>query len=382
MDTIARHIILFIHGFDGREPGTARDRLLSGLVETTTSARITPLDEECRIPGHEGRALQVDTADGRRKTIEVYEAYWGDLIPASREETPLQRLASGFALLVYWLWTPYWRIARERNLYLIISMVASALLLVAWYYGVVALALTALGNPQALPESLQNIDGIETVSAWLGALGTAMGNWKVWAVIVAGLALVPVERLVDMARFTRHYLQNAVLPGHNVGLRDRIRHRLLGCLRAVLDAAEERPVDRVIVVAHSLGTVMAADLLSAPLIPGKIPVHLVSLGPPLRFLAHKSPWLQERLAECLQQGSYATWVDFHSNEDWWCSSIPDFGKNRLEQHGITIDWSASLGDCLSGKTHRRYVVTRRVAELLVDHPGEQLQLPPEQEVIA
>lgn len=352
-----REAILIIPGLEVLPRNAARDRLALGLRHA--AERFHARDEG--EPGEARHSLNAALPEGGGVVLDLYEAYWLDLVPRQSEEKPLRRLLSGLDLLRYWFFSPVWRAFRHPAM--ILNGILSAALLLAWYYGVVVAGFAAMGAESALtcPDLAEPALWLNQPAACMGKLGSSMGGWQVWAAMSAVLALVPVAQLVDISWFTKRYLQNE-RDAQGMGCRDRIRSRVR---EALVELLEQPGYRSVTVVAHSFGSIVAMDLL-ADLRPTR-PVRLLTLGSPAELLAYRSHWMREEIRRCLDSPAISQWWDFHSRQDWMAAPVPGH-KSRHAAHSIPVEREDSLRQRLMGETHKAYFGERQVVETLFAMP--------------
>lgn len=344
--------IVFIAGTDSRENNWNLQRLVQGIVNTTESDEVEEVGK-CSVAGEKGIRLKVRPHDSAERDLDVYEAHWGDLMPSLNDQNPLQKMKSGFAVLTYWFVSRIWKSAINSP-YILISMTLSSLLLIAWYYGVLVLALSAIAdNPgdAAVTQFLANA---------IGDLGTDMGGWKFWAIASVLIGALPVKSLVNISNFTKRYLLNEISED-NIGLRDRIRNRVLDTLHVIV---KEGNYDRVSIVAHSFGTVVGVDILADYQHSGDCSIRFITLGSPLRFLSYRSKWVNGELKKSLASTSIDEWIDFYAFGDWLCSKVPEHGDTK-NQDSRPLRREASFVQKLMGETHASYFTSQEVMEELI-----------------
>lgn len=351
----ATHAIVLIPGLDPQIRDHYRDQLVQGLVHATESASVA-VAGEAGMAGAKGVRLEIHRGGADARLVDVYEAHWGDLVPHGSQGTPVARMGEGLRLLAYWF-SPRMAGAFRHSRFLTLSLLLSALALVAWYYGVLALGLTAIGS--APPIDPEQAPAAARSFAWLGELGAAMGGWYVWAVVAGLMGFLPVDRLVDMAAFTRGYLLNEPT-AEGPGIRDRIRNRVLATMGDVAAGGYAG----ITVVAHSFGSVIAVDVFGDHQGDERAALRLVTMGTPLRVLCHRSAWLRAELDKCLGNRALASWQDYYSDEDWLCGPVPGHeGQGHVVSRRLVRE--APLGAKLSGATHKMYYGEQAVVEDLV-----------------
>jgi hypothetical protein len=262
-------------------------------------------------------------------------------------------------LLFYWFFSPAWR-AIGTSKYMMVGTIFSSLLLVAWYYGVLALAFTAIGtNPETLSVT-SNRDLLAGTLDGMGRLGQTMGGWRVWAITSILMGFLPVASLVGAASFTKRYLQNRPTED-KIGLRDKIRNRALKTLLSVIGSGR---YEQVTIVAHSFGAVIGTDILADYQATDLPPLRYFTLGSQLRFLSYRSRWLREEIEKCLSNPIIESWTDFWARGDWLCADVPGQGDPE-NQDSQELLFTASAAEKLKGDIHYSYFASQKVMEALL-----------------
>ncbi|MEB3884043.1 hypothetical protein [Lyngbya sp. CCY1209] len=356
----ARDAIVFVPGFDAKEKDYYIDRYLAlGLANRLEDRRAYMEPEPVKIAGLSGRRFTFESQGGAKKTVDIYEIYWRDLVEDLNEGTIRYRVFRGIYLLLYWLSASF-KIGRMSGIFLL-QVTAILGLIAAWEYGTVIMAMTAIGtDPNAL--------GFQLPSQWaeaLGRWGQALGGWQLWLVTSALLSFLPISInvLIHLLDFIVRYAEDDTVGGVAT-LRDRLRHRLTGALADVFDSGD---YGRVTVMAHSLGSVLAVDCLADYRFrPGEA-VRFVTLGTPLKMMAAISTWIRAEVEKCLHRDAIAEWVDFYSDRDWLCTRVPlhrGVRSDRFRAEAISL--RVSLAQQLTAESHRAYFFDRAVLETLLD----------------
>lgn len=350
-----RRAVVLIPGLR-REERFARLEALAGNLELAESH---PLEraEPIHLAGESG--IRMRPADGGAE-IDLFEAYWGDMIPEDSAETPVRKLLRRFDLLVYWLMNrKTWKSFFTVSVYISSGLMVGGLLLVLWYASLLLMAADSIGNDTTL---LDAVNGIPLAGALLEdvlELARTAGSWRYWAVIAFLLGVLRAESLVQMARFTKCYLQN--LPGAaETGLRDRLRGRARSTLRNVLN----EPYERVCVVAHSFGTILATDLLADWPAADLDRITLVTLGSPVAVLRMQSDWLDADRAKLLARTGHLEWHDFYSEKDWLCAAYTGHADQCGGGRSHRIAMDSPFWHQLNGTTHMAYYRHPAVLEFL------------------
>jgi hypothetical protein len=157
---------------------------------------------------------------------DFYELYWADLTAGATWES-LKAWVSGL------LFRPLSRVPPDVRLAWLVLWLGCLL--------VVALAILAV-----LPSS-----------AWKGTRLAALVDWQ-WLLAAAAVAITAVVHRMGTSTFGRVVRYTRANPD-NIAARAAVRDRGLNLLRALHDGPHYK---RIVIVAHSLGTILAHDLLS------------------------------------------------------------------------------------------------------------------------
>lgn len=375
--------LVFVPGLLASEREQQRDFLIDGLCgvsETVHVDRVGP----AAIKGASGVRLRTEQADsGVRRTLDVFEAYWGDLVHPLSEKPLRARVSRGSFLLPYWMRGSLFRQFKHHR-FLFFNLVTGAILLLLWYVSTTGLLL-ALAD-EALPKVVPFEVSDDAVAR------TALESWVEWAntsllkpvstvaatyvvplwVLVAILNyLVPVNLLVDVADFTKRFLTNepedAASP---LGLRDKVRNRVRDTVIPVCASGDYADVT---VVAHSFGCAVAVDVLADLSVPDGVTLRLVTLGSPLELLSARSRWLDAEIQRCATDSALASWDDMFSDADWFCTRTPvhDVGDGRTVPNGHAVSMDATLRDRIAVRTHHRYASSPLVVDALLTPRAEQ-----------
>ncbi|MGF1591902.1 MAG: hypothetical protein ACFCUW_01410 [Kiloniellaceae bacterium] len=366
-----RRAIVLIPGMKREERFHRRDILVANL-ETVERHPLTR-GEEISVGGESGQRLvlaPLRAADGSLRppplaSVDVFEAYWADMIPEQGEQPPWTKLLQGLELVGYWVCSPRtWRAVaastRSGSFLIAFGLLIGGLTLIAWYLMLAVLVGQAVAPGGAVPEELA---GIPLVSDLVRLFGLATG-WIAthvwWAVLPFLLAMLQVDALVLLARFIKDYFENRE-DESGVGLRDRLRRRIATTVEHVLAA----DYDEVVVLAHSFGTVIATDILADwPHEADLKRLSLVSLGSPITVLRYRSAWLENERREVLKSRRLAAWVDYFSPSDWLCGAVTGHRDSYGEAMSRKLDFEAPWPQKLSGQTHLLYYRDPRVLEQL------------------
>jgi hypothetical protein len=357
MPSSGREAVILIHGIPfveemGRK-GYQEELLLQGMAEVPERIQVRsrgPMTLESSV----GMRLEVSLEDGSTRTLDVYEAFWGDLMTSLLRERLRTRVLRGLELLAFWLFSGIWRGFFSRML-MTVSYLLGLVLLLVWYWGTLALFFIAVGEQPAESTGSAVYESRE----FLGRVGNMMGGWRIWLLSAMLLKLFPADRFVDVADFVRRYLLNERSEGSAMGLRSSIRKRVGSTLFSVGGSAS---YSRVTVMASSFGSVIAMELLAHYSLP--CPIRLFTLGGSLEFVSRKSSWMRREIQSCIDNPRLVQWLDFYSDEDFFCTRSP-FAQSSPRLMHCKLQQNASLGDMLSGRTHRRYLLDSEVLNALL-----------------
>ena len=340
--------LILIPGLDPAQQDHYRDVLVRNLVTVEEAVRVLERGD-AGVPGERVVSLHVDglhVEEGSEQatTLHVYEAWWGDLVERPEQHTPARAILEGFQLLAYWL-HPSLRPAFTQSRFLALSLVLSSLLLLLWYVGILTAGLAAIGADGSLG----------ALSEHARAFADTVGGHAIWVALAGVLALLPVNALVAIAGFTRRYLTN-MSRADETGIRDAIRARV----QRVLRQTDAQGYDRTVIVAHSFGTVIAADLI-AELSPHEgRQLQVITLGSPARVLAYRSRWMSKTLERAIASPVVTAWHDYYSEQDWMCSAMLEADRPNPLRQSHRLEREAPLADRLTGVTHKAYFRDREV----------------------
>lgn len=150
-----KRAVILVPGFSKREKLAARHQLINSIHSYSDGYSTTESDHP-----QDSEAVQITAhsrKDGFDVTLDIYEAFWGDLIPDWGNESPWQRFKRGFSMIFYWgtgglakaVW--HWRGPFKT----LVALVISGLLLILWYLTVISVLVGAIVNdPSTLPPAL------------------------------------------------------------------------------------------------------------------------------------------------------------------------------------------------------------------------------------
>jgi hypothetical protein len=373
MRTSSTEAIVFVHGLGVRQKDADRTRFIRGLVEVPETADVTEL-EVTAAGGADGVQVKIEYPDGQVRHVDVYEAFWADLVPFLSQAPLPSRMLRSLVLAAYWC-RPRVLLGMLSHRALVPSLVVGVLLLVVWIAATFGLFLSTtdlkadsivrliFGDARVDDPGHGLLVSLTAKALALGA-AVALPVVKAWPAICALMMIFPVAVVVDVADFARRFLINEPTSEEETGLRDRIRRRV----RAVLNGVYVHgSYDRVWVVAHSFGTVVAVDVLADYAARGDRRIRLVTLGSPLPLMILGERWMADEVVRCARNPALERWDDFHSRQDWFCGPVPFGSGERTASH--RIDRPAGLLDRLSARTHYRYLRDPEVFVTLLERPA-------------
>jgi len=355
-----KEAVILIPCFGAKSQNQYLDYLVLGLTTRLEGRQVSLESEDIKIKGQSGKRLTYDSLDGKRKTIDIYEAYWNDLINPLSSKNIKEQVIKGFFLLLYWLFSRFWHMARKSRI-LFAHFMILLLLNVLWYYGNLTLALTTIGqNPGAF--------GLQLPSEWaaqLVALGKFLGGWQIWVITscILGLLPVPISSLVDLTDFTARYLQDETQAGVG-GIRDRTRQRVVNILN---DIIKQDDYSKVTILAHSFGVTIGIDLIADYRPKTNKPIRYISMGGAIELMSYKSAWVMEEAAKCLDNPLLTSWNDYYSDQDWICTKTPT--PRNAQPHNfknIKMRLRVPLAQQIVGGSHDSYFFERPLLEDLLD----------------
>ncbi len=371
--TVAKRAVILVHGW-GHHPRNSRRDI---LVDNLAMSRRMPVGEttDGAIAGETFRRLTpIQEHLGKRPVVDVFEAYWADLIPATSDDTPPQRFWSATKLLFYWMLHPWWLRSLRQNRSLTVVFMASGLLLLLWYATIiVALAGFVVGSPAGTPSVAEQVDlplvneptddagftdVFNLVSQRLQPIFAdiaPVANNEIFLLLLIILSIFGIGTTASVADFVRRYLSASV----DKDLDAVIAHRLQTTLQRVFDQPREddpeRPdYDEVVVLGHSMGGVIGLEVLATYDVSAiKDRTTLITWGAPLAVLAHRSPKRVHRSIMKACSGRVPRWFDVYSSADWLSARLPAHDEH-YENSSLAADFSISWLKFMSQHAHDQY----------------------------
>lgn len=353
-----KEAVIFIGGFDAHCQNYYLDTfLVPGLLTQIEDIDIKLDPEDVKIPGQTGKRFLCQL-ENKTKTIDIYEVYWDDLVDRLSTKNVRQKFGRGLGMIFYWL-SRCWRIMRISPVFFIQTSIVLVLVLL-WYFGIVVLVLSALGNqqdPTSLPSFLKNLS--EPVISWADGVGL-----QLWLTISALLALSPlsVNLVTDFTDFLTSYLRDESIKG-KPPVRALLRNRVK---QAVDNVNSEGSYDRVIILAHSVGGLIATDFLADYRNQQGRPLPFITWGSSLESSSTVTQWMKSEIKKCLDNPSVERWDDFYSSQDWLCSKVPaPDGRYQRKLVSKQASFKVSLLKQMSGDSHLEYFFDPKVLRHLV-----------------
>lgn len=323
---MTKRAIIFIPGFAKRERLNARDQLVDALQHYTDGWKTDT--------GPAGNALSSEavhlTATSRQDPditaeIDVYEAYWGDLIPDWSHESPLARFRRGWALILYWMVGGLARavVRRELPARTMLALSASGLILLLWYAVVIAMLVKAFADgEQQLPELVRALTDAIGITDWMQGMLEAAGHWPLTLFLVGLVSMGVFEGVANISAFTKAYLRDEPIGDSTIGIRAKARQRVLNVLDTAAAAGDGTGYDEIHVVAHSLGGAIAVDAL-AEYGQDLGRIRLFTWGSSLGALCQQEPLIEAEIRKFYTaETRIANWVDVVFRWDYLGSKVP------------------------------------------------------------
>lgn len=171
-----------------------------------------------------------------------------------------------------------------------------------------------------------------------------------WGLVVLIIGFMRVDAIADTARCTKDYLLNRAEPtaknGKDVGLRDKLRKRVVDTLLLVLD--DDR-YDDVLIVGHSMGAVLAMDALREwPRKEDFKRIKLATVAAPYSvFESRATDLTEDRKVLVSEESPLNWWRDYTSTADHYGAQIEGheavFKNQHVHVHIDTWWWQTLIG---------------------------------------
>jgi hypothetical protein len=354
-DGVPTEAILFIPGLYHEKQDYYVDLLslgLKNLEQFDVRER-----ESAKIIGHTGKSFEVcPNATQTHKIIDIYEAYWIDIFCEEKLSTQklFNKFISGCQLLGYWFISKTWAVIPEAPS-LTLGLMVYSLLLIFWYLSILILVMVVLGeNPSFLGFNLASISS--ELPKQIAQMGKTLGGLSPWVSISIILSLIEIDRLIDIAYFTKTYIS---INRKSLGLRTKVRERVLSLLKDLLEN-----YDRVTIVGHSFGVTIGTEILAD--YHESQSIRYITLGGQLRILSHKAQWIKKEIQKLIENEQVSAWINYYSVDDWlggdsWSNremNSPKFTSHPIE---LETDWLERL----LGKPHMHYLYFPNWIEVLM-----------------
>lgn len=322
MEPIKRAIVL-VPGFEKRAQGAARDQLVTSILNYTDGYKTSTSDVAAQNGTDYVTIRAEDRGSDYAAVLDVYEAFWGDLVPDWSQESPWQRFRRGFLLIGYWAAGGLFKsLARgEMPTKTVGAMTVAAAALLFWYFIVITILVQAIGAsdasiPAALTEFLTKYQWVQAIFAKI----QEMGNWSVTLILIGLIGIGALEGMANVSSFVKAYLRDDPMGEDTIGLRAKSRQRVLSMLDHV--NAEGQQYEEVYVVAHSLGGAIAIDALAeygTPL--PKTVLH--TWGSAMGLLVQQEALVEIEIAKLYDsKARLANWIDVVFSGDMMASPCP------------------------------------------------------------
>lgn len=369
-----RELLLFVPGLAGLGPTRYFERFLENFREHCRSRGLgwEPAETEADDAGQQRRVV---VEAGRDDTVEytIRLVRWNEQLPSLATMSVLEKILDGICSIFYWGWAlRMWRVV-SRNKFMLFQVFFTAIVLLVWYYSVVALGIMALGSntdiadinvPAWLETAARGIGlGISQKQLTYGALFSNIGNaMKGFYFIILATVLLKSLDLSSVAQtvyVVRCYLQN------RYGLQQTLCARVGKAFLPLTDG--EGAFDRVTVLAHSLGCALAVESLAGLARKPVRPTRLVTLGSPLLLLSARCKRLDAAVKHLLtwNVSGLAHWTDCFAPDDWLCAHAP-IPAASARTRVLEISSTTSFLDSAMGKSHDLYFADAATFDVLLD----------------
>jgi len=359
----ATDLVVIVPGLDAKRYGQVLERVVEALTKGLGGHAFQLATRQGE--GVSRASIDFRQADGVRRRIELRELAWLDLRPSMDKVSIYTRLFRGARLVTYWLRPRLFqalpKTSRGMRCWILLTLVG----LVVWYGLAAAAAYAALTSllPEPPEPGGQPSHGApqiwDDVRTRLASIRDALPSAKLMgALAVVALGFKPLVDGIDVSWSTQSFMVD------RDGLRRKLRLRLRGMLSFV--GGETQAYRRILVVAHSFGTVVAADALGTAQVDDTAlpPVHLVTLGSPLEFLTLCEPNLQGVVDGCLASHNTLSWSDFYALADAFCTRVPADPTAHPKFAAQEIEIGGSRLESALGLRHAAYFEHPKVLDLI------------------
>lgn len=324
---MTRRAVIFVPGFAKREQLNARDQLVQSLLHYTDGWKTSAADATDIEGQNVVRITATDRRDGSEVMLDLYEAYWGDLVPDWSNESPWQRFKRGLTLILYWVLGGLLRSLRRGELpaRTMLALVGAALILLCWYViTFLVLVKAVVAGGAGLPDVVTSVTDAFGVTATIEGWAGQLAAWPVAVFLIGllGMGKLGLETTANVAAFTKAYLRDESIGESLVGLRAKSRQRVVSMLDHVHGRKGDAAYDEVYVVAHSLGGAIAVDAL-AEYGQGLRKTTLLTWGTALGALVKQEPQIETEIRKFYtSETPIRNWVDVVFTRDVMGSKVP------------------------------------------------------------
>ncbi|MEM8729676.1 MAG: alpha/beta hydrolase [Pseudomonadota bacterium] len=321
-----RRAIVLVPGYGKALQGDAQTRLGKSLLHYTDGFRVRRTSQ----PGQNAQVITYKTTDratSSKMEIDVWEAYWGDLIPTREDESPGNRALRGWRLIGYWVFGGALRLlryGRRQSPGMVWMMALCGFALIIWYVNILLLALTAIATgDMQIDQRICALPLIDGACDFIQTHAQTITTASVTAFIIGFVGLLGwIERFANISDFVMSYLRDDPVGDDQTGLRALTRHRLLAVLDEVADRKDDEAYDEIYVVGHSLGGAIAIDAL-AEFGAASDRVTLITWGSTLGLLMAKEPKVEAEIAKFYDNETrLRNWVDVAIKGDLMGAEVP------------------------------------------------------------
>ena len=326
-----QEFILFIPGFGAKEPEIYLTKLIEGIRKycDRNGFLFEDLDDSAiEVEGTQQRRIKVKLDDEITRVIDIQEVYWGDLKTILSPESGIIQVIRGLNLLLFWILSPrLWRQIFSSK-YIFFWMIATLFVSIAWYYGILATTLIAIGSdPNILGFELPN--GMVTFFRERGDYLNGINAMVISSILIY---VFPVKEIIDMAYATKCYLRN--YRGTYNKIYSRVNKFLRGVTEKSLSDQDSTPkYNRITVLSHSFGVVISTELLAK--YSGKIELRNITLGGALLLITGRSNRVKAAQNRLIKNDQIKSWIDFYSDSDWLCTTSSINSNDPIQSRRIT-----------------------------------------------
>ncbi|CAI3791155.1 hypothetical protein [Rheinheimera sp. MM224] len=340
----ATELILFVPGLSGAEAEAYLDKFVTGFAEHAKGSAMNVDQTESSDEGQSRNSIQIETADGIHRMIDIEVVPWADLAMKLSAETPARKIMRGMSLLGFWVFNhKVWSVVSGHK-YMLLGTVFAVLVTMMWYVGVLSIFVSSIA---AAPEPIttEHSDAVQWLFDWGAAWLTQLADWLNSAslFVLSGIAvtLLPVTAIVDIAYATQNYVLN------RNSFFNKARLRMTTALNR---AARDTKYQSITIVAYSFGTVVAVEALHA--YKSNKAVRLITLGSPLLLVCAISPRVKTAVTGLTEKSQLLQWVDFYSEQDWLCSRSPLEEGDKFSSFELTA--TVAFDEKVKGLSHELY----------------------------